>query len=94
MADIPLRLAALPADDRPADGNRPAVEPLLVSANDLAKLLRLSLRSIRGMDRAGKLPKPLRVGGSVRWKLAEIRSWIDSGCPTREVWEARRASRK
>ena len=90
MADIlPFHLDALPADDRP--GRVSALEPLLVSANDLAKLLRLSVRSIRALDASGRLPRPLRVGGSVRWKLAEVRDWIAADCPPRQVWEARRA---
>jgi len=92
MSDTPLR--SLSAVDPPADPAGPALVPLLLSANDLAKLLGLSLRSIRNLDSAGKLPRPLRVGGSVRWRRAEIFSWIDSGCPNRETWAARRAARK
>jgi len=96
MSDAPpLRLAALPADDRPADGNRPTVEPLLLSARDLAVLLGVSLRSVRSMDRAGKLPRPLRLSpGCVRWRRAEIFSWIAAGAPCRQVWERIRNAHK
>jgi predicted DNA-binding transcriptional regulator AlpA len=67
---------------------------MLISARDLAVLLRLSLRSIRSMDVAGRLPEPLRLSpGCVRWKLSEIRAWLDAGAPDRATWEARRASR-
>lgn len=43
--------------------NRPdwppsAESPLLLSARDLAAMLRLSLRTVRSMDAAGKLPAP------------------------------------
>lgn len=58
--------------------------PLLLSARDLAALLRLSLRTIRAMDAAGKLPAPLRIGGSVRWRTDDIRAWLDAGCPPRD----------
>jgi predicted DNA-binding transcriptional regulator AlpA len=82
-----------PVADPPADGNRPTVEPLLLSARDLAAMLRLGLRTVRSMDAAGKLPAPMRIGGCVRWKFSEILDWINAGCPSREVWEARRATR-
>lgn len=67
--------------------------PLLVNAADLAKLLGIGLRTLRSHDSAGKLPRPVRIGGAVRWHLDEIRGWIDAGCPCRATWEARRAAR-
>jgi predicted DNA-binding transcriptional regulator AlpA len=39
------------------------------------------------MDAAGRLPAPLRIGGSVRWRAEEIRDWLDAGAPDRETWE-------
>jgi predicted DNA-binding transcriptional regulator AlpA len=94
MSDTtPLRLVPPPADDRPTPA--PALEPLLLSARDLAALLQMSLRSIRTLDRAGRLPSPLRLTrGCVRWKLSEIHDWIAGGCPPRQAWEARRDARK
>jgi predicted DNA-binding transcriptional regulator AlpA len=89
---LPLRFVT-PSVDDPGPTPKPALEPMLVSASDLTVLLKLSLRTIRSMDRAGRLPKPIRLGGSIRWRRDEICSWIDSGCPPREVWEARRAAR-
>jgi predicted DNA-binding transcriptional regulator AlpA len=92
MANAPLRL--YPADaDPPADGNRPTVEPLLATAKDLAVLLRLSLRTIRSMDAGGRLPEPVRVGGSVRWRLDELRAWLDAGAPDRATWARIRDAR-
>lgn len=84
---LPLRpaLAELPAN---------LSGPLLVDARRLAVLLSLSVRTVRTLDAAGKLPKPLRLGGRVLWKLEEIRSWLDAGNPPRNEWMARRAVRK
>jgi predicted DNA-binding transcriptional regulator AlpA len=31
---------------------------------------------------AGKLPTPVRIGGSTRWRRDEVREWIRNGCPT------------
>jgi len=91
MSDAPLRLVTSPAGDQTAPA--PAVEPLLATARDLAAMLRLSLRTIRGMDRAGKLPKPIRIGRSIRWRYDELCDWIAAGAPCRQMWEARRAAR-
>ena len=90
MADVlPLRGAA--SADPPAD---PAAPPLVVDARRLAAMLCAGLRTIRTHDAAGRLPKPVRIGGKVLWPVAEINDWIRAGCPDRETWEARRAARK
>lgn len=65
------------------------VEPLAVSAQQLARMLDLSVRTIRSMDAAGKLPKPVRLNGhAVRWVVAELESWLAAQSPDRTVWEA------
>lgn len=90
MADVlPLRIAA-PVP--PPRKRRRKFSPLVVDAKRLAKLLCVGLRTIRTMDAAGKIPRPIRLAG-VRWKVREIRDWIDAGAPTRDEWEERTASR-
>ncbi len=79
----------------PSTQPKPTAAPdaLAVDAEALAKLLCLSVRSIRRLDSAGKLPKPLRIGSAVRWKLHGpdgIRAWLAAGCPDRRTWNARR----
>jgi predicted DNA-binding transcriptional regulator AlpA len=61
--------------------------PLVADAKRLARLLGCGLRTVRTWDAAGKLPKPIRIGGRVLWYLPEIRSWIECGSPSRETWE-------
>ena len=63
---------------------------IAVDANRLAELLELSVRTIRRLDSAGKLPRPVRIGGAVRWSVSEITHWLDAGCPDRQRWEALR----
>lgn len=70
-----------------------ALAPLLVDARELAKLLGAGLRTVRTWDAAGRLPRPVRIGGAVRWHLEEIRAWLDAGAPDRAAWEARRTAR-
>ena len=65
--------------------------PLVVGARELAALLRVGLRTVRSMDAAGSLPKPVKIGHSVRWSLEDIKCWLAAGCPRRAEWEARKA---
>ena len=58
------------------------VSPLLVSAPELAKLLQVSTRTLWRLQSAGQIPPPVRLGGSTRWRLDEVRRWIERGCPT------------
>lgn len=66
---------------------------LAVDARHLARMLCLSVRTVRAMDAGGKLPRPLRLGGrSIRWLVTEIHSWLQAGAPDRVAWEARKGS--
>lgn len=65
-----------------------AIKSVLISGNDLAKLLDVDLRTVRKFDYSGKLPRPVRLGKSVKWRVEEIQRWIDAGCPDRKTWEA------
>jgi len=59
-----------------------------ISAQRLAKMLSISKRTVHRLDSSGRLPKPFRLGGSVRWNRREIENWIKAGCPVRKQWEA------
>jgi predicted DNA-binding transcriptional regulator AlpA len=48
----------------------------LLSARDLARLWGISVRTIRRLHRAGKLPRPVRIGRAVRWRKKEIRAFV------------------
>ncbi len=72
-------------------------KPLWVDAKGIAELFPIGLRTIRSMDAAGKIPRPTRIGGSLRagrvvWELAEIEAWFKAGCPSREDWEIMKSS--
>ena len=66
---------------------------LAIPAAKLAKRLNISLRHLRRLDSAGKLPKPIRLGRSVRWSVQEIKSWIKAGAPDRKTWQASKEHR-
>lgn len=60
----------------------------LLSARELAQRLSLSKRQIFRLNSSGKIPKPVRIGGSIRWPQSEIKRWIAAGAPNRKTFEA------
>ena len=69
------------------------LQPLAISAAELATLLHVSLRHIRRMDSMGRLPKPIRLGYSVRWRVDELHAWLSVGAPDRKTWAAMKNAR-
>jgi len=53
----------------------------LIRATELAEMLSVSPRTINRMLSSGRLIPPIRLGGSVRWRLDEVERWIAEGCP-------------
>ena len=52
--------------------------PALISAAELADLLQVSTRTLWRLRSAGKLIKPIKLGGSTRWRLDEVQD-LDRG---------------
>ena len=52
----------------------------LLTIRELAKVLKLSPRSIWRLVKNRELPAPVRIGGSIRWRADVITRWIDAGC--------------
>lgn len=72
-------------DQMPAD--RPPMAPLMVPAEDAAALIGVSPATWHRMVAAGKTPAPVKLSaGCVRWRVADLRTWIDAGCPDRKTW--------
>ena len=65
----------------------PAADDFLISGEQLAGRLGISKRTLWRLDASGKLPLPVRIGGSVRWSSEEITLWIKARCPSRLEWE-------
>lgn len=69
----------------------PTLAPLLVSADDAAALIGVSPATWHRLVARGATPAPVRLSaGCVRWRVSDLRSWIDAGCPRRAEWEADR----
>jgi predicted DNA-binding transcriptional regulator AlpA len=43
--------------------------------------MQVSERTLWRLLSAGKVPQPVRIGRSTRWRYAEVREWIETGCP-------------
>lgn len=54
---------------------------LLICVAVVATLLSVSTRQVYRLADANKIPRPLKIGGSVRWRRAELEQWIADGCP-------------
>jgi excisionase family DNA binding protein len=78
------------AFEDPADDTPPAPAAICWTVKELAAALGLAVRTVRKMNSSGKLPRPVRFGRAVRWRVAEIQSWLAAGAPSRDRWEAKR----
>jgi len=65
-------------------------EKILLTANEFAQLLGIGRSTLMRHQSSGKIPLPVRIGGSTRWRRKEIEEWVDAGCPSRSRWEAMR----
>ena len=52
--------------------------PAFVTIADLAKALQLSTRTVRRFIARGKAPPIVRLGGSIRFRLSDVKRWIES----------------
>ena len=67
----------------------PSADVLAVDAAGAARLLGISESHLFAMRRAGKFgPVPVRMGRCCRFSIAELRSWVAAGCPSRSRWQA------
>ena len=55
--------------------------PLLLTIKEVAKLVNFSTRKIQRWKSMGWFPKPIEIGGNVRWRRVDIERWVADGCP-------------
>ena len=58
-------------------------QPLLIDIRQLAALLGRSVPSLERDQAAGRLPAPVRIGSSKKWRRADIEAWVAADCPVR-----------
>lgn len=79
-----------PGSDRDDDDG--VVAPLLLTIREVARMLSVSERHVRALHSSGGLPRPIRLGRSVRWDREELVAWIQAGAPSRHRWEQGRTA--
>jgi excisionase family DNA binding protein len=84
---VPNDQTTTPAPAVAANG----VELLLLSAAGVARVLGVSRSKIYTMHAAGQLPLPVQFGGSVRWRVSDLKLWTELSCPNRQRFEALKA---
>ncbi|QDU57514.1 helix-turn-helix transcriptional regulator [Aeoliella mucimassa] len=55
--------------------------PMMMTAEEIAHCLQVSVRTIWRLKAKGDLPKSVKVGRAVRWRRSDILTWIEQGCP-------------
>ena len=60
----------------------------LLGVRQVADQLNVSTRQVWKLASSGRLPKPVRLGRSVRWRESDVAEFIRLGCPCREDFEA------
>jgi excisionase family DNA binding protein len=65
----------------------PEDESMLLDTKQVAKQLKVSDRTVFAMHTSGEMPKAVRIGRAVRWGRAEIKAWVDEGCPPASEWK-------
>jgi len=56
-------------------------DPLMLKVEDVATMLAISTRQVFRLSDSGRMPRPLKLGGSVRWRKGDVQAWIEKGCP-------------
>lgn len=73
-----------------AEKSRASEESALLSADQAAELLAISVRHLHKLNVSERLPRPLRLGRAVRWRRSELLAWLAAGAPSRARWETMR----
>jgi predicted DNA-binding transcriptional regulator AlpA len=63
--------------------------PLLLTARQAGELCGVSEATWWRLHAAAKCPASIKIGNSTRWRIEELRAWINACCPHRSEWEAR-----
>jgi len=55
-------------------------KPQLLGVESVAAMLDASTSHVRRLADGGKMPRPLKLGASVRWNRIDLENWIAGGC--------------
>jgi len=49
----------------------------LLTVEDVAALLQVNTRTVRNLQESSGFPAPLRIGRLVRWRMVDVKKWLD-----------------
>lgn len=52
----------------------------MLTVGEVAQMLGVSARHVYRLADSGGMPRPLKLGGAVRWDRQVLERWIDGGC--------------
>ena len=55
-----------------------AVTPIFISSKDIARILGISKSGVFNLLQRGDFPVGIRVGRLRRWRLSDVKAWIDA----------------
>ena len=69
----------------PQTGPTQPAELLMVDRKRAASIASVSIATWDRMNAGGKTPEPIHLSrGCVRWRLEDLRLWVELGCPDRK----------
>lgn len=60
---------------------RSELTAVLVTKRDAAKICGIGTSTLDRYRCAGYFPQPVRIGTALRWRVDELMTWIEEGCP-------------
>lgn len=77
LTAVTENLANAVAALRRSEAHGETMTATLLDANDLAKILGADVRTVRRWVREGEAPPPIRIGGTLRWRKADVERWLE-----------------
>lgn len=59
---------------------KPKTAAKLLTVPEVAEICGIASETVRRMTDRGAMPKPVRLGRAVRYRLSDLESWINDGC--------------
>ncbi|MCD6304615.1 MAG: helix-turn-helix domain-containing protein [Planctomycetes bacterium] len=59
----------------------PSAAAIMLTIDGVAAMLACSPRTVYRLVDAGRIPRPVRLGGMIRWPREPFERWIGQGCP-------------
>ena len=68
------------------------INEALITVAQVADATGFSVRSVWRLIAEGRTPAPVRIGRTIRFRVADIERWIQAKCPPRDEFENQPAS--